>query len=63
MSDIEVAVARRNTGALVFWRNAIAAYPHVSLLEESDMHDDAWDGAILRFQIRPLLAAQRPDRS
>jgi predicted acetyltransferase len=46
----EVAVARRNTGALVFWRNAIAAHTGTSRLEEYDVRKDAWDGAILRFQ-------------
>lgn len=34
-------------------RNAIGTHPVVNGLEECDVTNDAWDGAILRFQIRP----------
>ncbi len=47
----EAAVARRNMGALVFWRNAVASHPGARGLEETDVKNDAWDGAILRFRI------------
>jgi predicted acetyltransferase len=47
----EAAVARRNTGALAFWRKAVASAPGVSDIEELDTADDHWDGTILRFRI------------
>ncbi|HRI64996.1 MAG TPA: GNAT family N-acetyltransferase [Polyangium sp.] len=50
----ELAIARRNAGALAFWRNAITTHPGVNELEENDVNNEAWDGAILRFQIRSL---------
>lgn len=52
----EVAIARRNVGALVFWRNAIITCPGMNALEEYDVHNDAWDGTIRRFQIQPAPA-------
>jgi len=52
----EVSVMRRNAGALVFWRKAIATHRGVSRLEESDVNNEAWNGAILRFQVQPLPA-------
>lgn len=45
----ELAVARKNAGALLFWRgvaNDLASGP----LEELD-EVDGWDGAILRFRV------------
>lgn len=57
----EVAIARRNVGALVFWRNAITSHPGVSGFEEHDVEHDAWDGAILRFQIGSSPTAPRVD--
>jgi predicted acetyltransferase len=47
----EVAVARRNLGALAFWRSAIAAQPGVYGLRELDDAND-WDGVVFRFGIR-----------
>ncbi len=44
----ELAVARRNTGALAFWRRIAAAA--ASEVEELDRHDPRWNGAILRFR-------------
>ena len=49
----EAAVARQNTGALTFWRNAIAKHPRVQDIEETDVAAGRWDGAILRFRIAP----------
>lgn len=45
----EVAVARRNTGAIVFWRKTITAFPDVRKVEESDVNDYVWNGTIFRF--------------
>lgn len=47
----EVAVARRNLGALAFWRSVIAAQPGVYGLRELDDAND-WDGVVFRFGIR-----------
>ncbi|MFC3077026.1 GNAT family N-acetyltransferase [Phenylobacterium terrae] len=46
----EVAVARRNTGALVFWRGVIESQPGLSALHELDDASD-WDGTVFRFRI------------
>ncbi|HXV01234.1 MAG TPA: GNAT family N-acetyltransferase [Caulobacteraceae bacterium] len=46
----EAAVARRNSGALAFWRKAIGSYPGVSRVEEFELADERWNGPILRFQ-------------
>lgn len=46
----EVAVARRNTGALVFWRGVIEAQPRLSGLEEL-ADASSWDGTVFRFRI------------
>jgi len=53
----EAAVARRNIGALAFWRRAVAACPGVCEIEEVDMASELWDGPVLRFRIRPEAAA------
>lgn len=53
----EAAVARRNVGALHFWRKAIGGHPAMSGLEETDVSTPDWNGPILRFQI----GAQGPD--
>jgi predicted acetyltransferase len=45
----EVAVARRNTGALAFWRRAIGGYELARGVEEVDLAAADWDGPILRF--------------
>jgi len=47
----EAAVARRNTGALAFWRDAVGTHPAVSEIEERDVSDHRWDGWILRFRV------------
>lgn len=45
----EIAVARSNAGALAFWRRVAARMaPEV---EERDINDARWNGAILRFVV------------
>lgn len=45
----EIAVVRANAGALAFWRRvAAAASPE---LDEQDVDDARWNGAILRFRV------------
>lgn len=46
----EIAVARRNTGALSFWRG-VAAAAALGGVEERDQQDARWNGAILRFVV------------
>lgn len=46
----EIAVARRNTPALPFWRG-VAAQAAPGRVEELDQDDDHWDGMILRLQV------------
>jgi predicted acetyltransferase len=47
----EMAVARRNTAALPFWRRVASAIAGPAV-EELDRDDDAlWDGPILRFRV------------
>jgi predicted acetyltransferase len=48
----EAAVARRNAGALAFWRRAIREHPAASGLQEVDLSGPDWDGPVLRFSIR-----------
>ncbi|MDZ4373239.1 MAG: GNAT family N-acetyltransferase [Phenylobacterium sp.] len=48
----ELAVARRNLGAQVFWRG-VAAELSAGRVDELDVCDDRWDGYILRFRIAP----------
>ena len=47
----ETAIARRNMGALAFWRAAAARHPRVSDLEEIDLATAAWNGPVLRFRV------------
>jgi predicted acetyltransferase len=47
----EVAVARRNTAALPFWRQAIARHPLAQDIQEEDVVSETWDGPIIRFRI------------
>ena len=47
----EAAVARRNTGALAFWRGAIGSHPAVSEIDEQDVDTELWNGWVLRFRI------------
>lgn len=48
----EADVARRNTGALAFWRKAISSHPGVSDIEEYDLNNELWNGQVLRFHIQ-----------
>jgi predicted acetyltransferase len=45
----EVAVARRNTRALQFWRRMIRDSSKSSRIEEMDVQSDVWNGPVLRF--------------
>jgi predicted acetyltransferase len=45
----EVAVARRNTRALQFWRGMIRSSSKSSSIEETDVQNDVWNGPVLRF--------------
>lgn len=49
----EAAVARRNAGALAFWRNAIRQHPRAREIEEKDFDTADWNGPIIRFRIQP----------
>lgn len=46
----EVAVARKNTRALEFWRRTIRSSPNTSGLQELDLQNARWNGPILRFE-------------
>lgn len=46
----ELAVARRNLGALAFWRR-VAAEAADGPVDELDRDDDLWNGFILRFRV------------
>jgi predicted acetyltransferase len=45
----DIAVARRNTGALPFWRRVASAAAGASV-DELDGNDELWNGWILRFR-------------
>ena len=47
----EAAVARRNVGALPFWRSAIARCPVVDEVQELDLATGKWNGPVIRFRI------------
>lgn len=47
----EAAVARRNLGALDFWRHAAATCQGVADLEEVDVASADWNGPVVRFRI------------
>lgn len=47
----EAAVARRNPGALAFWRNVVCTHPRASEIEEKDFDTADWNGPIVRFRI------------
>jgi predicted acetyltransferase len=49
----EVAVARKNFGALAFWRQAIGGHPRVRDVAEHDLATAAWNGALFRFVVAP----------
>ena len=48
----EVAVARKNVAALSFWRKIVGGAPHATQLQEIDVSNEQWNGAILRFDWR-----------
>jgi predicted acetyltransferase len=47
----ELAVARRNTGALAFWRGVAAEAATSGSVEEIDQDDQRWNGLILRLRV------------
>lgn len=47
----EVAVARKNTLALRFWREVIARFAAEGSLSELDLDGPDWNGPIIRFQV------------
>jgi len=49
----EVAVARKNVGALAFWGQAIDGHPQVQDVTEHDLATAAWNGALFRFVLAP----------
>jgi predicted acetyltransferase len=54
----EAAVARRNTGALAFWRKAVGGCPGLTEVQELDRRTKEWDGPILRFRIKSEPAGE-----
>jgi hypothetical protein len=46
-------VARRNVDALAFWRSAVARCDLAKDVEELHHETDAWNGAVIRFRVRP----------
>jgi len=46
----DIAIARRNTAALAFWRRVAAAVAGAAV-EELDRDDGLWNGWILRFSV------------
>ncbi len=47
----EVAVARKNTAALRFWRRAVAATPGAAEIREIDLSTPVWDGPVILFRL------------
>jgi predicted acetyltransferase len=47
----EVAVARRNTPALPFWRRAIEGFDRAVDIDETDQNDARWNGTLFRFRV------------
>jgi len=47
----EAAVARKNVGALLFWRRVAQGYSGMADLEEVDVASADWNGPVLRFRI------------
>ncbi|WP_331612184.1 hypothetical protein [Povalibacter sp.] len=47
----EAVAARRNVGALAFWRQALNDYPRSTHIEEHDVIDTHWNGPVIRFRI------------
>jgi predicted acetyltransferase len=52
----EVAIARKNQGALVFWRRAIERSANAQQVQEMDVQNDHWNGPVLRFDYRDVRA-------
>jgi predicted acetyltransferase len=48
----EIAVARRNTAALAFWRKAIRQHPLATEIDETDVASQAWNGPVIRSRVR-----------
>lgn len=46
----EVAVARKNTPALAFWRRIIAGAANATEMCESDISNEHWNGPVIRFK-------------
>jgi predicted acetyltransferase len=46
----EVAVARKNTGALAFWRRTIGDFAGASEISEHDLTGPDWNGPVIRFR-------------
>ena len=49
----EVAVARKNVRALNFWRKTIAGSAQATAVQELDLANDKWNGAVFRFECQP----------
>jgi predicted acetyltransferase len=47
----EIAVARRNVGALAFWRRVVEGHHLVGDLEEFDLNTEEWNGLVFRFRV------------
>jgi len=47
----EAAVARKNVGALAFWRRVAAGCAKPGSLSEVDYDNEDWNGQILRFEV------------
>ena len=47
----ELAIARRNTGASVFWRQVASELGVPGSIAEHDQDDDRWNGLIVRFMV------------
>lgn len=45
----EIAVARKNTPALKFWRSVVHESANASGMQELDQRNAHWDGTLLRF--------------
>ena len=57
--DLQAAVAGRNTGALAFWRKAIARQPLARDVEDLYVSANRWAGTILRFRFEDA-AVEKP---
>jgi predicted acetyltransferase len=51
----EAAVAKRNVGALAFWRSAVRLHPAARDIQETNVETVEWNGPILRFRIAEPL--------